>query len=64
VRLVDGSIEVSGLDEVHIVLEEGPGLFRVTRIEDDEMAKILDLAGEVAVVPGEDHTLVFFEINV
>lgn len=64
VRLVDRGVEVSGLDQVHVVLNEGPGLFRVIRVEDQQMAEIFGLAGKVAVVPGEDDALVFFEVNV
>lgn len=64
VRLVDGRVEVTRLDQVHIVLNESPGLFGVIRVEDQQMAEVFGLAGKVTVVPGKDDALVFFEVNV
>ena len=63
-RLIDRRVEVARLDQVHVVLNKSPGLFRVIRVEDQQMAEVFGLAGEVIVVPGEDDALVFFEVNV
>jgi hypothetical protein len=64
VRLVDRRVEVARLDQVHIVLNESPGLFGVIGVEDQQMAEVFGLAGEVAVVPAKDDALVFLEVNV